>query len=561
MEVTKQNWRELLEKMTPDQLHELWEETEAMGPVVTFPWHDQQQKALDVAPNNLIIIGGNQSGKTTVGRGIVSRVVNREGPVYDRLRNPQRALKIWVSPLTLEKFTSNWEKQLIEEVFSHFGQRGVDWKYISSPIPKFTWVDEYTTWDRPNELWGKSTDQGYMSFESDVVDLIVFDEEPEDRRIYVSSIVRTSTTNGIICFTFTPLRGLSWTHAEFYIPVVNPKNPEKNKVSDRMWRLGNHAVVIQMGMADNPEAVRGGGVARIQNNPSMKVAEKNTRLYGTYGFTEGLIWTQVTGINAHEDSPYFIDSLPKGPLYNWTLTLDPNKRHGGLLGATDEYGNTFVVAEHYLEDVPDRVHAAAFHTMISRWEKTGQRAKSPRHGLRMVDIDVWADPGGAGAQHIINLSDYNIFAAAVKKGAGSVKASIQLVRRALHIDPMHRHPVTGKLGAPHLYFLRSLSSKWMAGATAFEESRLFWELRVYRQREGAEVDTPIKKNDDVVDPLRYLFLARQDAPVAEIPDTDAQELKKLNSVSRRAAMEWDELIQRKGRYAKKAYIDETLGRM
>ena len=75
------------------------------------------------------------------------------------------------------------------------------------------------------------------------------------------------------------------------------------------------------------------------------------------------------------------------------------------------------------------------------------------------------------------------------------------------------------------------------------------------------IDTPIKKNDDVVDPLRYLFLARQDAPIPIEVDTDARELAKLNSVSRAAANEWDELIGRKGRYAKKPYIDDTLGRI
>lgn len=525
-----------LEALSAEELASLAEQVKAMGPIATFPWHEQQIKILQSATNVVVALGGNQSGKTTVGRGVVSRLVRREGPVYRRLRNKERPLKIWVSPTTLEKFRSNWEKQLLTEVFEPLGPVGKRWDYVSAPIPKFTWVDEFTSWSKPNELWGKSHDQGFLAFESDVVDLIVFDEEPADRRLYSSAIARLSTTNGIILFTFTPLLGLSWTFGEFYAPVVTPQgeDKEKYKLSDRHWKRGNALTLVQMGMADNPASVAGGGVARINEDPGMSEAEKNTRLYGAYGYTEGMIWRELAGINPGDDkyAIYFLDALPPDRQYRWSILADPNKRHGALLIAVDSDGNNYVVAEHYLEDVPDRLHAAGYRFLASQYKLDMDK-----------DIEVWADPGGAGGQAILNLADHGIIAGSVPKGQGSVKASIELVRRAVSIDKGHPHPVTGEPGAPRLYFLRSLTSAWRMAGLPYRESRLLWEVRQYRQKDNAPPDTPVKQYDDLVDCLRYHFLVRLQNPDAPPDTTDQDEKAKLDSLSLRATLEVEQLTK------------------
>lgn len=534
--------RRTLEAMSDDELAALAGQLQQMGPVATFPWHEQQVKILQAATNVVVAIGGNQSGKTTVGRGAVSRLVRREGPVYRRLRNPHRPLKVWVSPQTLEKFKSNWEKQLITEVFSPLGERDRVWRYVQAPHPVFTWVDEYTTWEKPNELWGKSCDQGFLSFESDVVDLIVFDEEPEDRRIYSSAVARLSTTNGIILFTFTPLQGLSWTHSEFYRPTVHPDDTDEDvyKVSDRHWRRGNAITLVQMGMADNPSAVEGGGVARIASDPGMSEAEKQTRLYGEYGYTEGMIFPQLAGITPSDPKyqKWFLDALPADRLYRWAILADPNKQHGALLTASDFEGNTYVVAEHFAQGLPDRLHAAGYRSLALPYQLSFD-----------TDIEVWADPGGAGSQAIINLADLGIIAGAVPKGAGSVKASIELIRRALSIDRGHPHPTMkdddGRrvMGAPHLYFLRGLTSSWKVAGYTYRESRLLWELRQYRQKESAAVDTPVKEHDDLVDCLRYHYLVRMQNPDAPPDTTDSDAKAKLDPLSLRATLEYEELVK------------------
>jgi phage terminase large subunit-like protein len=507
---------------------------ERLGPLASFPWHTQQQFGLASATNVVQVNGGNQSGKSTVAAGVVSRLVRREGPIYRRLRNPEnRPLKIWVSPQSFEKYKSNWEGRLRDEVFRGMDvTHSVEVDYRQTPTPVFTWDDEHA---EGNTLWGKSQDQGFMAFESDRVDLIVFDEEPKDPRLYTSAVQRLATTNGIVFLAFTPLLGISWTHGRFYTPTVK----DEHRVADRVWRRGNETTVIEMGMADNPEAVAGGGVARIQNDPGMTEAEKATRLYGKYGYAEGLIFPEFATLTNDADSPYMLDGLPDGRPYSWFLLADPNKRHGGLLSAIDHEGNRYHVAEHYRESVPDRIHAADYKRMMAA------------HKLNPAHVSTHADPGGAGSQAIINLSDSGVFAQPVPKDAGSVKASIELVRRAAWLDPNHRHPVTGKLGAPHVYFLRTLRSTWKIAGVEYHESRLLWELRQYRQKEPAPPDTPIKELDDVVDPMRYLELVRPFTPLY-VDTTEADERAKLDRLSRKASEEFDELVKKQQHETAKA---------
>jgi len=510
-----------------------------LGPLDRFPYHRQQQFACAAATDTVMVAGGNQSGKTTVGLGIVNRLVRREGPIYERLLAPEgRRLKIWVSPNLHEKYLSNWEQRILHEVFA-----GIPHHYVQTPHPHFVWEDTAGG----GELYGKSQEQGFMAFESDVVDLVVFDEEPLDKRLYTSSQARLSGTHGVIVLLFTPLNGITWTYGALYLPTVRDA---RYQVAPRVWVKKPDITVIEMGMADNPRSVAGGGVDRLARDPSISESERQTRLYGKYGFTEGLIFPMFADLVAsNADSPYLIDELPADRAYAWFFLADPNKRHGAVLAAVDHEGNRYYVAEHYAENLPDRLHADAYRALLLAWApRIAPALASVPPAARSIGqvqplVDFWADPGGAGAQAILNLADVGIYCKPVPKDAGSVKASIDLIRRAAYVDPQHPHPITGRTPAPHVYFLRSLKSRWTWEGVTFWESRLMWEVRQYRQKELAPPDTPIKERDDCVDPIRYLELVRpfQPGPV----DTAVQQARAaLDPASRKAAEEFDELVRR-----------------
>ena len=522
----------------PGLLEEFERSLTQMGPLVAFPYHEQQQFALAAGTNTVCVAGGNQSGKTTVGLGIVNRLVRREGPIYRRLRNPVgRKLKIWVSPNLHEKYLSNWEPRIISDVFA-----GVPHHYVQTPHPLFTWEDA----EGGGELWGKSQEQGFMAFESDVVDLVLFDEEPLDKRLYTSGQTRCSTTNGVVVLLYTPLNGITWTYGALYLPTTQPEY----QVADRVWVRKPAITVIEMGMADNPSAVAGGGVERLQNDVSISESERQTRLYGKYGYTEGLIFPMFADLLAtNATSPYILPALPSDRPYSWFLTADPNKRHGALLTAIDHEGNRYYVDEHYAEGLPDRLHADAYRAMLLRWARRIDPTLRdlPDEAITMAKVqhlvDFWADPGGAGAQAILNLADVQIYCKPVPKDAGSVKASIELIRRAAYLDPLHRNPYNGKRPAPHVYFLSSLKSRWMWEGVTFYESRLMWELRQYRQKPLMPPDTPLKEKDDLVDPMRYVELVRPYTPAPE-DVTLLEQRRALDRASRKASEEWDELVRR-----------------
>lgn len=384
-----------------------------------------------------------------------------------------------------------------------------------------------------------------MAFESDVVDLVLFDEEPLDRRLYSSAQARLSGTHGIVVLLFTPLNGITWTYGALYVPTVQ----EKYQVAPRVWVRRPSITVIEMGMADNPRSVAGGGVARITSDPAISESERQTRLYGKYGFTEGLIFPMFADLLAgNAATPYIIPDLPPDRPYSWFFMADPNKRHGALLIAIDHQGNRFYVAEHYAEGLPDRLHADAYRKLLVRWAKRISPALEGTPDASIMPdqvqplVDFWADPGGAGAQSILNLADVGIYCKPVPKDAGSVKASIDLIRRAAYMDPQHKNPWTGSTPAPHVYFLSSLKSRWVWEGVTFFESRLMWELRQYRQKENAPPDTPIKEKDDCVDPARYVELVRPFTP-APADLTEQRERAKLDPLSRKASSEFDDLVE------------------
>jgi len=490
-----------------------------------FPWHRQQQIGLQAHSDIVMILGGTQSGKSVLSAGIVGRLIRREGPIYARLRNPQRALKVWVAPLTFEKWRSNWEQRLLTDVFAGLGA-----SYTQSPHPVITWRDQYGE----SSLWGKAQEQGFMAFESDTVDLIVLDEEPEDVRLYGSCMQRFATTNGVLVLAFTPLLGMDWTYSRLYEPVAKPEYQR----GDRIWKSSakgstSGVTIIQMGMADNPAAQ--GAAERLQADPVISEQEKRTRLYGEYGFVEGLVFPQF-----QDWRHYYVPTLPPNRPYSWVLTIDPNKRHAGLLSALDHEGNWYCVAEHFQTDRPDSYHARQYLELLARWH--------------CPNALVFADPGGSGAQSIVNMAEHGIFASPVPKDAGSVKASIDLIQRMAWQDPGHWHPTQmddkghRKLGAPRIYFVASLWSSAWEGHT--NDSRLVWELQRYRWQQNVPFK-PVKADDDCTDCLRYLALVRPFQP--DEPDhTKAMLRQKLDDLSYREAQDSAKVMQKHaaGRFRK-----------
>lgn len=62
----------------------------------------------------------------------------------------------------------------------------------------------------------KSYDQGREKFQAETLQLVWFDEEPDDD-VYMEGLTRTNATNGLVYMTFTPLKGMTTTVKRFIL--------------------------------------------------------------------------------------------------------------------------------------------------------------------------------------------------------------------------------------------------------------------------------------------------------------------------------------------------------
>lgn len=539
---------------------------EAENPAGFFPWHDIQDWALhhvwDEAQKDvriMLVCGGNRGGKSATGKGTYANVMRRTSPIakklqtVDKLTGEQRPkndtdpITVWIVPPTLEKARQDWVNPSDGYGLKYWlGDLYIDEKktpdhvFYSRP-PGLSQEDANQAWvngeyERFDKTIIKSHDQDLLSFEASAVDFCIFDEEIMEQAKWNSVLMRIGTTNGTVMMCYTPLHGLSWSFDRYWRPLI--KNEVARKVRDRCWihdqGRGACVVAVQFGAGDNPLAAD--YAHEIEHDHGMSEAEKAARLHGEYGFVEGALIPSLSGIDLlapdSDHEVFVVDYLPgmavrdrdrerygdaiEGDIIEWLLVTDPNKSYGATLAGVDNNGNVFFVEWHLEVAWPDRLHAQAFEKMEKKWVK-------PRQPVRRM-----ADPGSAGAQSIVNMGDYGLFFETMEKGAGSVSESIKRLRSLAWVDPEHRHPITGQMGAPRVYFYRpTLIKKWQAeGSGPGQETwnigcKLTDQISMARQtdNENAPPDTPHKSHRsklDLFDCARYTAMAVR-LPKDEVP--------------------------------------------
>jgi len=521
------------------------EKRRASDPVRYFPWHDLQRFFLE-APSDIdgdvrvmLCSGGNRGGKSKAGMGLLAKVLRRESGINDQLvttdrytgdirtKNDRDPVTVWVVPPTLEKARQDWIspqdgmgiKHWCGDLFVLYRKTPDLMVYSRPPGVEPAELEDAdggldisAVEEKCDKILVKSHDQQLLTFESSEVDMVIFDEEVMDEKIWNSCLLRIATTHGVMVMTYTPIHGLSWSYDRYWKPYIEQGVAEE--VADRRWVYdggGKHATVVavQMGSRDNPKART--YADEIESDPGMSKAEKEARLYGKYGYVEGTLIKPLAGLDVLNPSPrhevYVVDSLPgmrprdggmrtPGMIVQWLLVADPNKSYGGLLCCVDQDKNLYFVSEHLKEAWPDRKHAEAFRKMEKRY------ANGP--------VARYADPGSAGAQSIVNMADSGLVFQNVPKGAGSVSRSVKALRGLAHVDKDHAHPVTGARGAPRVYFYRPGMRSTVEDGTgrSYIGCLLAQQITQARQtdNENAPPDTPhkdVRSKLDLFDCARY----------------------------------------------------------
>ncbi len=497
--------------------HQLDREIEAgkeRDPAAYFDFHPQQIQAKSLNARVVMVLGGTQSGKSTTAKSVIADIVRRRSVLNQRLmidtatgkptRDLWRPLTIWAATPTGEKFRLDWSEPAHGESLEYWlGDTFLE-KKLSPDLYYKTRVQAPNGQLVEDKIIAKSYDQGYLSFESSVVDIIVFDEEPPEVKIVNSALGRLATTNGVLFMAFTPLEGMSWSYHKWYGPCVERGGGQQ--IGDRCWFFeeqlegmpGRSVAIVQMGTSDNPKARVYD--RELETDPTMLEAEKQARRFGHYGYVEGLLFPQLAGfeiMHPNADHAIYVIDDPKGlPRdLSFHLIADPNYSYGAVLVGLDGDGNRYLLKSHLEVNWPNRRHADVFR----EWAK--QCSRKPL---------MWADMGSSGKQSKCDLNDLGLPFQPLVKPPGSVSTSIKGFRGWLYVDPDHRHPSTGEFGAPRVYFYKpGLVEKWEEDGMKVVGSRLIQQLATVKQMKGGLHDSIDKAPEhpyDLFDCARYATL-------------------------------------------------------
>lgn len=169
----------------------------------------------------ILVRFANQSGKSTAGAYAAKCFLTGEYPDWWRGREYEQPIKMWACAETAKKVREILQAKLFGSEVAETGSIKAGFSTGLIPgdcvgIPKrksgvpdaldFIPIKHKNGWSK---LVFKSFEEGWRAFESDVVDVIWIDEEP-DEKIYAGCLMRTITKPlGLIYTTVTPLMGMT----------------------------------------------------------------------------------------------------------------------------------------------------------------------------------------------------------------------------------------------------------------------------------------------------------------------------------------------------------------
>jgi len=146
----------------------------------------------------------------------------------------------------------------------------------------------------------KSYDQGREKFQAETLDLVWLDEEP-DEDIYTESLTRTNATGGIICMTFTPLKGMTGTVKRFLIDKPAGTIVTTMTIEDaEHYSPEERAAIIASYPAHEREA-RTKGIPTLGSGRICPIADEEIKVEP---FEIPAHWPQICGIDFGWDHPF-----------------------------------------------------------------------------------------------------------------------------------------------------------------------------------------------------------------------------------------------------------------
>jgi len=437
----------------------------------------EQQRFLECDSMGRVVLGGNRSGKTYLGA--VETVYRLLGE-HPHLKVHRAPVKVWACSQDLPRAVRakgqgdvevHRQLETLKQMIPVDAMRGGSWATAYSP------TEQTVRLANGSVCQFKGYSQGPLQFESQALHFCWFDEEPEDKTIFTSALMRLADHGGSWILTATPvlsLLGKGWIE----------------ELWDQREERKDEYEVFQFFTEDN-STLNQEAVDRILAGYTEE--ERLVRSRGMFARIGGRILAEYDP--RKHDAPDFI------PPASWRhiLIIDPGwTRCAGLFAAIDPDGYVWLYYEHYVEKRRPDFHVAVLNEYIK--------------ALGLEDIELHIDPANFADKNTTtghtSPSDVKemreAFDALEEKGLTPFKWFRP--SKAINADPL-AYRVKRYLQADRVRVCKRLKHwRWEQERWTMVQDR---DTPAAREREVPE--RPKKRDDHLMACTRYLFNLLPDA--------------------------------------------------
>jgi phage terminase large subunit-like protein len=443
------------------QLREI-EEAFRNNPLLGFRPHPRQIEFMaEPYPRCRLFLGGNRSGKTTAGMGYALVQCLPEELVPDHLQEFKRWG--WDGPcfgrVITPDLTSTMEGVVLQKVRDWCPREALKGGSVDRAFDKLQRMLRFK-----NGSWIQfmSNDQDLDKFGGTALHWCLFDEEPR-QDIYSECLMRLIDFGGEVLFTMTPLQGMSWIYDEFFEPWESGRGDDDVRI-------------IVVDMDDNPHLSEDGKKIALQG---LSSEERQARKCGRFVSFAGLIFPEYSSLNHVVPDE---DELPEN--VECFEGLDPGMRHmAAVVFCYLDSDDRLVV----YDELAVQGKTVADIAKLMKLKRAGWGVQP---AWTVIDPAARNRNGQTGRSDQQEYLDCGIVAF---PGQNDVRAGINRVRQRLEGTP------------PKLL----ISARCVELRSEIKKYR--W-MKDSKRTENAPAERPVKKDDHLLDALRYVVMHRPLAP-------------------------------------------------
>lgn len=429
------------------------------NPLAFYRPHTKQVPFHSFTASTKCFFGGNQSGKTTAGLADdVIQAVDR-----DSLPEHLKQFKHFEPPFLCRIMAPSFPVlettlyQKLQELLPVDQLMGGSW---SKAFDKNLRVLHFAN---GSKFFFQTYEMDVAKMGGATLDRVHFDEEPP-WRVFNECAMRVMVRSGDLVFTMTPVEGLTWTFEALWKKRGEETATDVFEAPDLQ--------VVTVDMDDNPALSEKDKALRLAG---MSKEERTARKEGRFVALHGLIYADFSR------SRHVVPERPVPPNVNVVVGIDPGMRNrAAVTWAYLQADDAMVVFEEgYYEGMTVRQVCEAVHKVNARFE--------------IAPLYYVIDPAARNKNHQTGRSDQMEYAdhgIVTIAGQNSVRAGINRVKERFQTDRLF-------IQAHCVHLVDELEKyRWKDPPRSGEDGR----------------DAPVKKDDHLLDGLRYLISSRPYLP-------------------------------------------------